>query len=356
MSKAVFQPNGLAMFIGSQPLKDHREASNLIFQYAAQIPNWAQLPIYPQEGMVEQYMAGLPGLVHEETRSFVDTQSSNFDDDMLAFFEAYLAVSEQVENWDQSRFALTPRDAPGFFTLIDALPGVGDTLQAVKGQVTGPITFCTTLQDREGRAIFYNDALRDAAVKLLALKAAWQAQKLAVANVPVIIFIDEPALAGYGSSEYISISKEDIAAAIQEVTDAIHAQRALAGVHVCANTDWSLLLESDVDIVNYDAHGYFDKLILYGDPLKRFLHSGRCLAWGLVPTLLAEQIEASTEESLWQDWQNKVQQLNEMGIDPALVKAQAYITPACGTGSLTPPLSLKVLQLTDALSGRVRRF
>ena len=59
MSKALFQPNGLAMFIGSQPLKDHQEASNLIFQHAPQIPNWAQLPVYPREGMVEQYMAGL---------------------------------------------------------------------------------------------------------------------------------------------------------------------------------------------------------------------------------------------------------------------------------------------------------
>ena len=35
---------------------------------------------------------------------------------------------------------------------------------AVKGQVTGPITFCTGIADEQRRAIFYNEQVRDAAV------------------------------------------------------------------------------------------------------------------------------------------------------------------------------------------------
>jgi methionine synthase II (cobalamin-independent) len=354
MSNTEFKPDGLAMLIGSQPLRDHKEAARLVFEHAAQIPSWVQLPVYPQEGMVAQFLSGLPGVVVEEARHFVDTTRSDFDDEMLAFYEAYLAVCEPNQSGDPSRFALTPQVAPGFFTLLDALDTSADDLRAVKGQVTGPITFCTGLHDQEGRAIFYNDALRDAAVKMLALKAAWQARKLARAKVPVIIFVDEPALAGYGSSELISISREDISSCLQEVIDAIHAQQAMAGVHVCANTDWSLLLTSDLDIVNFDAHGYFDKLILYAEQLKRFLASGRFMAWGLVPTLKAEQIEAETVESLWQGWNEKIQQLGEKGMAAATVKDQSFITPACGTGSLTPELSRRVLELTRGLSARIR--
>ncbi len=354
MSVSAFKPNGLAMLIGSQPLRDHEAAARLTFAHVPQIPNWVQLPVYPQEGMVEQFMEGVPGLVVEADRYYVNTQDSAFDEEMLAFFEAYLAVGEQTLDWDQSRFALTVRSAPGFFTLLDVLASNPADLSAVKGQVTGPITFCTALHDQEGRAIFYHDALRDAAVKLLALKAAWQAQKLTCAKAPVIIFVDEPALAGYGSSELISISKADISGCLDEVIEAIHAQGALAGVHVCANTDWSLLLESKADIVNFDAHGYFDKLMLYSDPLKAFLQSGRCLAWGLVPTLQAQEIEAATIDSLWQDWHTKLQQVSALRVDPSRIKAQSFITPACGTGSLTESLSLKVLQLTQGLAERVR--
>jgi hypothetical protein len=347
-------PNALAMLIGSQPLREHKEATRLILEYTPEIPNWVQLPAYKHEGMVEQFMDGLPGLVRTNDRNYVDITAADFDDQMLVFFEEYLSVVGQEGDWDQTRFVLKPEHAPGFFSLLDALDTHGGKLMAIKGQVTGPITFCTALHDQDKRAIFYHDSLRDTAVKLLALKAAWQAKILNRTGAPVIIFIDEPALAGYGSSELISISREDIAVCLQEVIDAVHGQGALAGVHVCANTDWSLLLDSAVDIVNFDAHGYFDKLILYAEQLKRFLASGRFLAWGLVPTLKAEQIEAATVESLWQGWNEKIQQLADKGLDAATVTAQSFITPACGTGSLTPELSRRVLELTRDLSARIR--
>jgi methionine synthase II (cobalamin-independent) len=349
-----FNPDALPMLIGSQPLKDHEAATRLIIDNVPRIPNWVQLPAYPQEGMVEQYMEGLPGLVQEENRSYVNTADAGFDEQVLAFFEAYLAIGEQGAADDASPFALSPERAPGFFSLLAALQAAPGNLMAVKGQITGPITFCTALQDHEKRAVFYNDTVRDAAVKLLALKAAWQVGKLSDFGVPVIIFIDEPALAGFGSSEFISISREDIMTCLDEVMDAVHARGALAGVHVCANTDWSLLLESQVDIINFDAHGYFDKFVLYGDLLKKFIASGRYLAWGLVPTLAVEAIEAATVDSLWQDWSEKIKRLETLGLDAAQVKAQSFITPSCGTGSLTPALSEKVLMLTKGLSRRVR--
>ena len=31
----------------------------------------------------------------------------------------------------------------------------------------------------------------------------------------------------------------------------------LVGVHVCANTDWSLVLDSSADIVSFDAYALF---------------------------------------------------------------------------------------------------
>ncbi len=349
-----FLPNALPMLIGSQPLTEHRQATELILEFAPDIPNWVQLPVYKQEGMLEQFMHGLPGLVQSGDRNYVHLAAADFDDQVLAFFEEYLQVTSREKQLDQSRFALKPESAPGLFSLLEALETNPRPLTAVKGQITGPFTFCTALQDQDKRAIFYHDSLRDAAVKMLALKAAWQARIFKRLGVPVIIFIDEPALAGYGSSEFISISREDIAGCLKEVIDAIHAEDALAGVHVCANTDWSLLLESCTDIVNFDAYGYFDKLILYSEQLKEFLAAGRYIAWGLVPTLRAEQIEAATVDTLWRDWNEKNQQLADKGMDTAAVKAQSFITPACGTGSQTPDLSRRVLELTRDLSARIR--
>lgn len=352
---ATIQPNGRTMLIGSQPVGDHKTAMDLVLQYTPEIPNWVQLPVYKQEGMVAQFEAGMPGLTQKEATTFINTQDEAFDEQIVAFFEEYLAVMEKTRTWEDSRFVLTPDVAQGFFSLLDSLAQPPDPLFAVKAQITGPITFCTAMKDQDGRAIFYNDTLRDAAVKLLALKAAWQVKRLrALVDVPVIVFIDEPSLAGFGSSEFISISKEDIATSLHEVTQTIHAHGGLTGVHVCANTDWSLLLTSEVDIVNFDAYGYFEKFFLYTDQIKGYLANGGCLAWGLVPTLQHDQVQAATLDDLWQLWQTQMKQVDAMGIDAATIQRQCFITPACGTGSLPEALGLKVLELTRGVSDRIR--
>ena len=353
MSKE-FYPEAAPMLIGSQPLKDHDAALELVFKYVGEIPNWVQLPAYPIEGMLPQFAAGLPGLVHTKNKLYVDTSSDHYEADVLNFFESYLAVSEPPHAVDAASFGFAAGTADGFYKLTAGLSAGAVTPRAVKGQVTGPITFCTAVKDQEDRAIFYDDGLRDAAVKLLAVKAAWQVGQLSQFNVPVIMFIDEPALAGYGSSELISISQEQISQCLDEVIDAVHQYGGLAGVHVCANTDWSLLLNSKVDIINFDAFGYFDKFILYGSQIKSFLDSGRFLAWGLVPTGRSEDVEHTDIDQLFQLWQDQKNQVVSLGVDPETLVRQSFITPSCGTGSLIEKLSLKVLRLTRELSERIR--
>lgn len=350
-----FRPNCLPTLIGSLPLDDHKEACELVFEHVPDIPIWVQLPVFKQEGMLRQFLPGMPGLTLEQEKAFINKAGENFDAEILAFYEDYMAVVDGEKTLSESRFKLRPETAKGFFTLLDRLKRIEGRLAAVKGQVTGPITFTTGVSDQDGRAIFYDDQLRDAAVKLLALKAQWQVREFKPMGCPAIVFFDEPALAGFGSSEFISISREDIAACFKEVFAAVHAEGGLAGVHVCANTDWSLLLDSDVDIINFDAYAYFDRFILYPKLIRQFINSGRILAWGIVPTLNKEDIESETVDSLMKAWREKTEQIESLGIDRQSLMAQSMITPSCGAGSLSLASARKVLSLTKQLSDRIRR-
>ena len=350
-----FQTNGLPALIGSLPLYDHEEAVKLVFKHTPEIPVWVQLPTYKQEGMIAQFLPGFPGLVTEEDRAFIDTANEKFDADLLRFYEDYMAVEEGQTDLDDSRFVLKADTAGGFFALMKHLQTLSDPPKAIKGQITGPITFGLGVTDQNGKAIFYNEQLRDAAVKLLAKKARWQVRKLSEFGRPVIIFFDEPALAGFGSSALISISRDEVATCFEEVIDAVHDEDGLAGVHVCANADWSLILESDADIVSFDAYSFFDRLILYQDLLKRFVTSGGILAWGIVPTLNADDIEKETTASLVAAWKDQARAVEALGINKSAILAQTLITPSCGTGSLSLDLATKVIILTREVSDIIRK-
>jgi methionine synthase II (cobalamin-independent) len=354
---AFFVPNSLPALIGSIPLRDHREATSLVLKHTPQIPLWVQLPAYSEEGMIAQFLPGMPGYIREGERDFVDTQSEGFEQELLAFYEEYMAVTEGKQGLDETRFALGRDRAEGFHVLLEMLQSRETQPVAVKGQITGPITFATGVKDEEKKAVFYDMQLRDAAVKLLGLKAAWQTEKLSELGLPVIVFFDEPALAGFGSSEFISISKQEVLDSFAEVIGQVHGKGGMAGIHVCANADWSLVLDSEADILSFDAYAYFDKLLIYADELKRFLQAGKILAWGIVPTQDPESIDRESADSLLSQLREKLGALQETtGLDERTLLAQALITPSCGTGSLDTERAEKVLRLTRELSDRVREM
>ena len=349
-----FRPRGLPALIGSLPQTDHLEACELVLEHTPQIPLWIQLPVHKKEAMVPQFMPGLPGICSTEDRVFLNTDQDDFDKDILKFYEDYMAVVEGNTDLADSRFVLSEETARGFFVFIEHLKRLSSPPVAVKGQVTGPFTFCTGIPDQNRRAIIYDDQVKDAAVKLLALKSRWQVQQLSQFGCPVIIFFDEPALAGFGSSEFISISRDGIAESLEEVIAAVHAEGGLAGGHVCANTDWSLILDSAADIVSFDAYSYFDRFILYSERIKAFLEAGKIIAWGMVPTLHADELESATAESLFDQWQQKAAQVENLGIDSDQLISQSLITPSCGAGSLSTELAVKALRLTRELSEKIR--
>ena len=171
---------------------------------------------------------------------------------------------------DQSRFRLGDEAGRTFFAYLERLEQL-PAATAVKGQITGPFTLTAGLKDENDQLALYDPRLRDVVVKNLALKAQWQVEQLSRFSLPVIVFIDEPALAGFGSSAFISVSAEDITTMLDEVVSHIHQAGGLAGVHVCANTDWSLFFGGSLDVINFDAYGYFERFALYRQDLVSFI-------------------------------------------------------------------------------------
>ena len=350
-----FKADGLPTLIGSLPAENHQQALDWILASTPDIPLWPQLPALPRESMISQFIEGLPGIIEGEDRTYFDIETAGFSDEQLSFYEEYLSVTENPDTLLGSRFKTSRDRAAGLYILAE-LAGKSDRrFSAVKGQITGPFTMLTGISDKDFKLGYYDPTFRDIVVKGLAMKAAWQVAYLKEAyDVPVFLFIDEPALAGLGSSAFISVSVDDIAQDLAEVVEAIHNSGGLAGVHVCANTEWDLLLNSEIDILSFDAYSFFDKFITCKKQIHDFLARGSLIAWGIVPTSEPENIRRESCESLTTRWEEQAEQLSDGNWPIARLLQQTIITPSCGTGPLSPELAKRVLQLTKDVSTAVR--
>ncbi len=355
MMTTRFEGNCLPCLIGSLPLTDYVQAARLVWEHTPEVPLWVQLSKVPGESITRQFAAGMPGLAEEGGRAFIDAAGPDFEKSLLSFYEEALALQDEAAELDRSRFGMSPDAAGGFFELITQATGRTPPPVAVKGQIIGPVTFGTSLCDRHGKAIFYDLQLRDASVRLLALRARWQVRRLSTLGRPVLLFIDDPAITSFGSSIYIGLNREDICQGLGAMIDAVHLEGGLAGVHICANADWTLVLDSAADVLSFDAYAFFDQFVIYREAIRRFLDRGGLIAWGLVPTLSPEDLERETCESLFAQWTAKSAQVAALGIDRKRLMAQALITPACGMGTLSVELAMKALRLTRELSDRIRK-
>ena len=345
--------NCIATSIGSLPFRDVQQAIDLISHYTPHIPAWPQLPQFSEERMLLQFTEGMPGLKREGGKVYFDTSSPAFEAELLSFYEDYLAAMENDSPLHLEKFSISPDYSRGIYAFLEHLPSMS-SLRAIKGQVTGPFTLATGMTDQDKKIVYYHRELHDVVVKTICLKLKWQIRRFRRFGLPLLFFIDEPALAGFGSSFFLSISVEDVRKDLNEIIGLIHREHALAGVHCCENTDWSIILKTDIDVINFDAYGFFHRLILYEEDLKDFIKRGGVLAWGIVPTGNPDDVERETVDSLFDRWHAHVRQLQDKGMDFRQVLHQSLITPSCGVGSLTPDLAEKVFQMLCGISERLR--
>ena len=99
-----------ATTVGSLPLDDAREATQLILNYTPQIPAWVQLAKRPQEGMLIQFNQGLPGIRMADKKIYFDTEAPEFNDEVSHFYETYLAAIDN-HSPNLEPFSLTPQYA-----------------------------------------------------------------------------------------------------------------------------------------------------------------------------------------------------------------------------------------------------
>jgi methionine synthase II (cobalamin-independent) len=149
----------------------------------------------------------------------------------------------------------------------------------------------------------------------------------------------------------VAVAREQIVALLEEVFAGL---RGLKGVHCCGNTDWALVLETSLDILNFDAYNFAETLALYPTAVRAFLRRGGFIAWGIVPAADAAQVLAETADRLVARLEAAWRTLAGKGVPFDDLVNAALITPACGLGTLGEPAAERALALAAEVSQRLR--
>jgi methionine synthase II (cobalamin-independent) len=344
-----FHPGFTATGIGSLPHADPATAVADVLSRLTEMPYWPQLPNRDAaEDMNLQYAPALeplvaPDLARRELKAF-GGQSRE---------EALAGFYERLMGGDTGGFGLSEASAAGMFEFmrqVQAAPA--DAYPWIKGHVTGPLTLAASAMGGDGKAILYDDEVAEAAARGLGVAAAAQVDQLAPLGRPVMMFLDEPFLSGFGSA-FTPVSRERVMELIGFTLEELRARaEAVVGVHCCGNTDWAMLIEAGADVINLDSAGFGEHLLLYPEAVNDLMARGGAVAWGAVPT--SEYTGDETGQGLWEHLRGILQGLESKGLDRGLIASQSLLTPACGMGSLDEAKARAILDLTAEVSRLAR--
>ena len=340
MSEA-FDPGWLPMMHGSVPQGSPQEAWNLVLTYFPEIPAWPQLA---QRSYLEstyiQFSERFPGAVIENERLTV-ARSSRMETTLDRLYLAYL-------QGDIDHGGISPDHAAGLAMLLEDTVPFMQPMEAIKGQLTGPISWGLDIVDKRRRPILYDEVLADAITHHLYLKAAWQERELRRVSPNSIIFLNEPTMSSF-SSAVAAISRDQVISLLNQVLAGI---TGLSGIHCCGETDWSILLSTTADIVNVNAYEHADSVADCAEYAQAYLARGGIIAWGIVPA--TQQAATETVESLLSRLDDAMDLLGEHGVSKDALLKTGLITPTCGVGSLSPELAERVFYLTAGVSSAMQ--
>ncbi|MBF0528036.1 MAG: hypothetical protein HQK55_01950 [Deltaproteobacteria bacterium] len=333
--------------VGSVPFLNVDEALDLVTKASPRIPAWPQMPgLGYREGMVLQAMDGLPLLAVDQTGTGVQVLGNDRVQALTEFYEHFLTG-------DLDYFAVPNEASHSLKAFLDrAYPAFPGESEFLKAQTVGPITFGQSVRTLDGKNLIDDPELADTLVKGLGAKAAWLARQISMTGRTPIIFLDEPGLAEFGSA-FSTLQADQVLAMLNETADIARSfGPANIGIHICGNTDWGLIAELNLEIINFDAFGYLDQFRLYPRQVKSFLERGGWIAWGIVPT--REFVGLETPEELAEKLLTGWRELAASGIDLDLLRNQALISPSCGLSTIGEKNAKAVLKILPEVAALVR--
>jgi hypothetical protein len=297
--------------MGIMPHRDIEKALELAL--SLDIPFWPQLPnVSLYEDMYIQTSENFPGIEIDKEKERLVFDTERFQKEIEDYF---------IKMEDPNTYALSKKYSLVFdkFLSKDLTRYV-----AIRGQVTGPVSFGFKVLDENLKPIIYNDEVKSILFDFIQKKVNYQYEMLKAKNPNAFVWVDEPGL-GYVFSGLSGYNDQQ---AKRDYYDFVQGLSGPKGLHLCADVNLPYLLDLGVEILSFDAFqiGFMPKE--YTQSVYEFLNNGGIISWGIVPTHSSILSNGGSKDlvSILINYWNIISE--NTGLDQKQIAIQSLIAPS----------------------------
>jgi len=297
--------------MGIMPHRDVEQALELAL--SLDIPFWPQLPkVSLYEDMYVQASQNFPGIAIDFDKERLSFDTARFEQEIDGYF---------VKMDIPETFALTAEYSAVFHRFLSKEL---QDYKAIRGQVTGPVSFGLKVLDEELKPLIYNEEVRTILFDFIQRKVNIQYQELKKRNPNAFVWVDEPGL-GYVFSGFSGYNEQH---AREDYHNFVAGLEGPKGLHLCAEVNLPYLLELGVEILSFDAYQIEFMPKEYAGSVAEFIKKGGIISWGIIPTestVLATQTP-ETLAAILSDYWAVISESTGLSLNQ--IAMQALVAPA----------------------------
>jgi len=342
MREIIEKPRFTAAPMGAVPYRSMDRAIGSIFSH---FPIAPCLPVTTRSS--RWMLEGIPCLiVDRRKRTICMDCTQERENELLEFYDEY-------EKGNLEYFGTSHETAPFIYGAIEWVRrNASEQMKWFLVHLAGPPLLGDIIKQANGIPVFFDESLRDVIIKAVNMKTLWLVDRFqnVLPGIQIIPDLSETTLVKFTSAQGTGL-REDLIDAINAGFEGIDCPRF---VHCCANIDWSLLTDSSVDIINFDAYQYAESASLYAKEFRKFVDRGGMIGWGIVP-VISDLLASEGVDSLVDRLQKSIDYFVRAGIEEEKLANASWVMPSCETILLTVEESDRVFDMTMQVASIMKR-
>jgi hypothetical protein len=250
--------------------------SALEYSFRHDLPFLPQLPqLSRNELMLSQALQNMPGLyVDEDREARIELKT------WMKGKSAYEEVMNKALDENEFHYFLPKREFyqawPGFLFELEER-GV----KQAKIQLAGPFTTQLIVKLADGEGLKDYPEINQQILKSITLQSFAMVDALKERGVTPYLFIDEPGLFAMNEA---GVSGINLLQELKLLIIGLRKRGAKVGLHVCAQTDWNIILNLGMDFLSFDVECSWKFILEAQESLLAFVKNGGQLCPGIFAT------------------------------------------------------------------------
>lgn len=330
------------------PYNNSNSAMSAIIKLFENIPFLPDLTsVESNDTLLNITLSNVPCIVQRENRLFLEENSE---------YKKYLRSLELTYN------NLNEENIEHFRSDSVFMERYYKSIERIKPKETvirlyGPFSLFLSLSNVDCGQALMDQTLRKFVVHLYTLKATWfitNIYTLSPDTTPIFI-LEEPLLNKFSS---VKRKNENVDSRLlidlySKIFNRLHKFGALCGIQCFEKCDWKIAIDSNVDIISFDAFHNPNNLGIISAKVNEFLSKGGIINWGIVPMESADVLMKMNAETLYDRLEKTIDEVSRTGISYDLLKSRALVSVVGDIYGIPLIFSEKALLLANKIASRL---